>query len=59
MDAHGNDVPQSGPLPALTPDLFIAAGTAAAERIAQEPSAGSRIEEILRRVVGHCAALRR
>jgi hypothetical protein len=43
----------------MTSDLFIAAGALVAESIAQELAAGSRIEEILRRVVGHCAALRR
>jgi hypothetical protein len=58
-DAHGNDVPQSKPLPPLTPDLFIAAGSVAAERVSQEPTAGSRLEEILQRVVGHCAVLGR
>lgn len=58
-DAHGNDVAQSDALPAMTSDLFIAAGALVAERVAPEPTAGSPLEEILRRVVKHCAALGR
>jgi hypothetical protein len=58
-DAQGDAVQPSNPLPAITADLFVAAGAAAVERVALEPAAGARLEELLRRVVGHCAALRR
>ncbi len=57
-DTNRNDGPEMRPLPALTADLFIAAGVVAAERLVDEPADARQIERILRRVVNQCAALR-
>ena len=53
------DVPGPfSPLPAPSPELFIAAGVAAAENAARAGAPRSAVEEILRRAVDQAAALR-
>jgi len=49
----------SSPLPAPSPELFIAAGIAAADGAARMGAPRSAVEEILRRTVDQAAALRR
>ena len=48
----------SSPLPAPAPELFIAAGAAAADGAARTGATRSAVEEILRRAVDQAAALR-
>jgi len=48
----------SAPLPAPTPELFIAAGLAAADNAAQAGTPRSDAEEFLKRAVDQAAALR-
>jgi len=48
----------SSPLPAPSPELFIAAGVAAADNAARTGAPRSAVEEILRRAVDQAAALR-
>ena len=56
---HADDVQGlSAPLPAPPPELFIAAGIAAADNAARTAAPRSAVEEILRRAVDQAAALR-
>jgi hypothetical protein len=49
---------RSSPLPAPSPELFIAAGVAAADGAVRAGAPRSAVEEILRRAVDQAAALR-
>jgi hypothetical protein len=56
---QASDVPSTPPpLPAPSPDLFLAAGAVVAEWAARRQETRSRVEEILRRAVEQAAALR-
>jgi hypothetical protein len=48
----------SSPLPAPTPELFMAAGVAVAEGAARTGALRPAVEEILKRAVDQAAALR-
>ena len=44
-------------LPALTPELFVAAGALVAKRVAGEGAGATQVEEVLRRAVDQCRAI--
>jgi len=55
-DAH-DELGETELLPAITSELFVAAGALVAERLACQGAGATQVEEVLRRVVDQCRAI--